>query len=78
MIIDGHHSGDAEVGVSRDGIVNLKVLFERVAIDLRRLDLCKVVLDVNKIVVGNDRHQDLLTIFKEGVAGEIGGQFLGF
>ena len=70
IIIDSNNSADAEVRISGDRIMDFKRLLERILINLRRLDLGKVVLDVDKIFVGDDRHQELLIIFKESIAHE--------
>jgi hypothetical protein len=36
--------------------MNFKWLFERILIDLRRLNFCKIILDVDEVFIGDDRH----------------------
>ncbi len=48
--------------------MNLEWFFEGVFVDLRRLDLSEIVLDINEVFVGNDGNHELLVVFEEGKA----------
>lgn len=47
-----------------------QVLLEWIFVDLDRFDLCKVVLDVDVILVADDGNQEFLVVLEEGVATE--------
>lgn len=47
-----------------------QIFLEWIFVDLDRSDLCKVVLDVDVILVADDGNQEFLVVLEEGVATE--------